>query len=139
MRTFAREVGRPVPFTHTFDPEKKIARIVAVGECDLDSSLAEMLAISSDPRLASDFGVLLDAREVRYDPTNDEIVTMAETWIRLAGRRALAMVVADVLHVGLGNMFAIHFETRGGSASVFRDLTEAEVWLSHRIERELEG
>jgi hypothetical protein len=112
-----------MPYSHVFEPERKIVRIIADGACDFEATRGEFQALAAEP----DF---VNARTIRYQPSNAEIVELAETWIRLAALRPVAIVVSNALHVGLANMFAILAGLHGASVSVFRGVSDAEAWLS---------
>ena len=130
MHSPSRDVIRSMPFTHSFDRERRIVRILAAGPCDLETTRAEMRSIASDPAFEGVRGVFVDSRDIQYDPTNSEVAELAEAWVGLAARRPLVFVVSTAVHVGLANMFSIYAGLHGASVAVFREVDEAEAWLS---------
>ena len=122
-----------MPYQTTFDARRRLAIVVGSGPNDRASSIEAMEALSSDPRLGPDFGILFDSRENSYTPSASEARDLTDAYLARFRDRPLALVVAGLLQYGVGNMIATLFELRGKTAAVFRDRAEAEEWLTASI------
>jgi len=90
---------------------------------------------SKDPRLGTDFGVVLDLRENDYTPSAAEAPELTKLYLDSFRGRPLAMIVSRLVQLGVANMISTIAELRGGSVQAFRDREEGEQWLAAEVAR----
>lgn len=118
-------------FEMSIERDRKFARLSALGEIDLEGSLAALRDLAAALEGETGFGVLLDGRETHYQPSWSDVQTMA----RESGqpnalqKHRIAVVVSTVAQFGLARMFVTYLEGVGCEGAAFRDLESAMEWL----------
>ena len=118
-------------FQHQVSLEEKRARVTGDPPISIDDIQQSIRRLHAEAGFQPDFRVLIDLQRMDFQPSNDEILIIAETLGQNAEyyRNRIAMVVDDDLQYGLMRMATSYAEAKGLRISVFRDLESAEVWL----------
>lgn len=99
-----------------------------LGDEGLRSLAAEL---RSAPEVKPDFGLLIDLRNaVGRSVTTEGVRALARQSLVLSPDSRRAVVVPSDLGYGMGRMYQMLREGRGGEMSVFRDFDEARRWVS---------
>jgi hypothetical protein len=128
-----------MPYSYTVDVERRLGIIVATPSNSFESTRDGILEFSQDPRLGSDFGILLDLRENDYTPSATEAPDLTSLYLEKFHGRPLAMIVSRLVQLGVANMISTIAELRGGSVQAFRDRDEGEKWLAAEVTRRSKG
>ena len=117
----------------TYSIRSNLLLIVASGDYDAAEPPRTLLAALDDAACPPRVALLIDVRESRSlaNRSIEEIRRIAE-FIgphaeRIGGR--CAVVTGNDLQFGLGRMGAVHAESVGVNASIFRDIAPALEWL----------
>lgn len=119
-------------FEHSLSHEEKLARLVGLGELDIEACVAAIRRLAIDLIDAPGYGILLDMRGTDYLGSPAELrqyAGMMNEIESLKGHR-LAIVVKSMAQFGMGRMYTIYHEFQGGEAAVFRELEPAMAWLT---------
>lgn len=120
-----------MPYTWKVDPVARLAFVRGWGPMDLEESLRAPHELLSDPDYDPEFGVLVDLRELEYEPRPEHVVAVAHNLIGIAPllRGRIGVVVAEALataaEVGAAMAGAGGFPLR-----IFTDPDEARAWLA---------
>lgn len=120
-----------MPVNHSFDG--RIALLEPVGDYSTAELKQALLVALADPECPPNPSLLLDLGDSRVllGRTSSEIIDVAEFLVsqraRLGARQAI--VVTSTAAFGLVRMGAAHAMTDGQEPRVFRDRSEARVWL----------
>jgi hypothetical protein len=118
-----------VPAVHEIDVARGIVLTKEWGELS-DGDLRGLYDnIRDDPKFDPSFSQLCDLRAVTSITTSVETLrSLAQTSLfQPAARRAF--VVGREVDFGLARLFQAYSEAQGGTVEVFRNMSDAEVWL----------
>ena len=119
-----------MPFRWTFSEEEELVYVVGQGPVDLASAVETLFLVAGNPRFLSHWRVLVDLREMEYEPQPKEAVEMARVLgvskSMLQGR--VAVVVAAPVRP-LAGLAASLASQNGAAVREFTDPAEARVWL----------
>jgi hypothetical protein len=120
----------PVPYTWSIDRAARFVLVQGAGPMDLEESLAAPVALAGDPEFDPEFGVLVDLREIEYEPWAGDVVEIGRNLVRLRGLfpRGIAVVVPHRLTLA-AELGAAIAAAGGVSVQVFEDLEAARTWV----------
>jgi hypothetical protein len=118
-----------MPYSWKVDPALRLVSVRGWGPMDLEESLSAPHRVLSDPEVEPDFGILVDLRELDYEPRPEDLIAVARNLIDIGPRlRNVAIVVTEALATAaeVGSAMAA---AGGISQRVFTDPEEARRWL----------
>lgn len=122
-----------MPVTYTIDAASKLIRTACSGPITLADVMEHFRQLKGDPACVGYFDVLLDLREADSLPESDQLraVNSQLRAIRVEVEFGMcAIVVNRDAMFGMMRMFGIFAERNFRAIRVFREATEAEVWLT---------
>jgi hypothetical protein len=126
-----------VPIIYEIDAATPLIRTRCIGPVTLADVFEHFRVLGADPAVPEQVNVLLDLREMTSEPQSHQIRAAAAEVIDLKGRvqwGVCAVVAASELLYGMSRVFGVFSQEAFRESRVFRELSEAEVWLaSHRI------
>jgi hypothetical protein len=86
-----------MPFSHLIRQAEQTALVVAEGSIDLQSSVAAMVALATDPDFQPTFRVIVDLRRMKYSPRTKDLfgIRDALTSLRQAFQGGVTLVVHE--------------------------------------------
>jgi hypothetical protein len=124
-----------MPLSYSIDSELGIVRIVVVGGATQSEQTGLADAWSNDPHYKPGMPILLDNRLREEVVSSGHIREMADLTKKsdvLEPGTRCAVVVASDVEFGLTRMYATLAEGGPMETRVFRDIAEAEDWLTGR-------
>jgi hypothetical protein len=120
-----------MPYKWKVDPAARLVFVRGWGPMDLEESLRTPHELLSDPAYDPGFGVLVDLRELDYEPQPDDVVAVAHNLIGMAPllRSRIGVVVAQGLATA-AEVGAAMAGAGGLPLRVFTDPDEARAWLA---------
>jgi hypothetical protein len=118
-----------MPASYAIDPEQKLVLSRIWGTPTEEEILDHGCRLRADPCFRPDFRQLLDMSELKQIQISHEKVRQAarDQFFSPGVRRAL-VAQSDAVF-GMARMYAIASEGEGQTIEVFRDCSEAKVWL----------
>ena len=100
------------------------------GEPARDTVRSALQAIIQHTAFRQGMAVVSQDCPSNYDPSANELRSIAAEWVRLKERiGSVAIVVKQDVHVGLFNMLRAYCQVEGLRIEVFRNIDEALVWI----------
>jgi hypothetical protein len=119
-----------MPITYSIDPIRSLVRVRIWGVLTAAELQDHYARLAADPAFDPTFSRLTDARDTeRFDATSGEVQHAAEGHLFAAGVRR-AIVVATDYQFGMARMFSTFASNIEQQVEVFRDLEDAEAWLT---------
>jgi hypothetical protein len=122
-----------MPVSYELDPRSGVVRLRFGRGATLVKTIEVLHALANDPRLPATLDVLVDLRESPPLPESAQLRTLAGELRRFGPALrwgACALVASSDSHYGMSRMFAVYAESAFEAVQVFRELAEAEAWLS---------
>ena len=119
-----------MPYSYDVDPDVCIAYVRGWGPLDVEESLEAPAVLAKHPDYSSDFGVVVDLRDVLYEPRAKDVVAFARNLISL--RQHFGWRVGIVMPPKLalaGELSAAIAQTGGFPLQIFTDLDAAFRWV----------
>jgi hypothetical protein len=129
-----------MPITYQIDPERNLVTVSAHGVLKEHEYRETRAELASDSRFHSGMKVLEDFRSVeKHAFTTESYKRFIEQEILLQpifGNGRHAIVTHSDLHYGLTRQLIGEMGTSSQEAQAFRDMEEAETWLSNEDDQE---
>ena len=125
-----------MPVTYVVDPERNLIQTSCQGYTTLEEVLEHFDRLERDPGRPTRPDVLLDLTEVTSLPDSDQIRAAANRVgqaNRLMRYRACAIVVRREALYGMIRMFEVFARAHFERTAVFRNRSDADVWLFSRV------
>jgi len=118
-----------VPYTYEFNSATRIAYVRGSGPLDIDESLEAPLILSRQPGFRPDFGVIVDLRDLEYEPNAADVVVVGRNLIRLRHLfdHRVALVVRRKLNLA-AELTAAIASAGGFPLRIFDSPDEAIAW-----------
>jgi len=100
------------------------------GELTCDTVRSALQAIFQHTAFRKGMAIVSQNCPPNYNPSADELRSVANEWLRLKERIGpVAVVVEQDVHVGLFSMLRAYCQVEGLRIEVFRNMDEALVWI----------
>lgn len=116
-------------YRFTFDPKRKLIRVVQDGLENVHSALEVMREVRMHPEFHADYGILCDFRKGAFPRSKIELVKVSEVIKVFFPGQRIALTYSDPEREKGGNFVAASTGTVT-SIRVFNDPEAAEAWLS---------
>jgi hypothetical protein len=118
-----------MPYTFTIDPDSRVAWVFGSGPMDLEESLTAPKLLFAHPDYRPDFGVVVDLRELDYEPAAGDVMVVARNLVNLRAYFAhrLAVVVRRS-HSVAAELVAAIASAGGFPVRIFASAEEARRW-----------
>ncbi len=119
-----------MPYTLEVDPATRMAFVRGSGPMDLQESLEAPVVLTRQPGFRPDFGVIVDLRELEYEPKAADVVAVAHNLIRLRNlfEHRVAVVVRRKLNLA-AQLGAAMAGAGGFALRIFESPEEAIAWV----------
>ncbi len=124
-----------MPFEFHFDSESRMTHVRGWGLTTLEEALRAPIEVAAHPDFESDFGVVVDLRELEFDPGPRDVLETGRNLVRIRSlyKYRLAVVVAAPL--SLPAELAAAVASAGGVAlRIFTELEAARTWACPKPE-----
>lgn len=121
-----------MPLSYAIDSERRLLRIIAVGEVSPSEDRALNRAWASDPRYVPGMAILVDNRARAAGAKAAYVKAMAVASRRhahLFENTRCALVVSRDVQYGMSRMYELCAEGGPIETAVFRSVEDAEAWL----------
>lgn len=122
-----------MPVRYIIDPARKLIHTTCSGPITLADVIEHFRTLKDDPTCVGHLDVLLDVRDVASPPQSDQLRTVNSQVgsIRPKVQFGMCAIVAnrDAMF-GMMRVFGVFAEQNFRAIRVFREVSEAEAWLS---------
>lgn len=120
-----------MPFNYTISPERGVAVVKATGPVDVRSSVEAMGRLAGDPSFRSDYRVVVDLREMEYQPSLGELrlIAWAMGHEKKSYPKRIAVVLSENQRLRRAKRYARFSQLAGFGLELFADMNEAMRWL----------
>jgi hypothetical protein len=122
-----------MPYTYSVDSQSRMAYVRGSGPMDLEESMSAPVELSACPDFQADFGVVVDLRDMEFEPNASDLMEMSHHLIRV--HRLFQHRVALVVNKSLSIPAEISAAIAGAGGFPLRVFTcpdEANEWASAR-------
>lgn len=122
-----------MPVIYELDRTTAQIRTCCVGQVTVTDITAHFQELLGEGELPNQIDTLLDLREMQGVPEANELQSVTTQMALLKqrlGLGAIAIVAEEDILFGMIRMFTVFVESHFTAISVFRDIDEAERWLS---------
>jgi hypothetical protein len=119
-----------VPLSYTIDTINRIVRVRVEGVLTEDDLMAARERLRADPAFDPAFAQYMDLRQatdVALSASTIEFISGLSVFTPGVKR---AFVAEKPVHIGMARMYGLWSELHNQNVRVFRDATEAEIWLA---------
>jgi hypothetical protein len=119
-----------MPYTFSFDPVSRVAWVFGSGPMDLAEALSAPQRLFAHADYRPGFGVLVDLREMEYEPAAGDVMAVARNLVKLRPlfQHRLAVVVRRS-HSVAAELVAAIATASGFPLRIFASVEEARRWV----------
>jgi len=117
--------------TWSISEEKRLALVRVEGPTNLAEVVDSMVEVAGSPDFQSDYGILVDLREMEYSPSVRELIEIASAIINMKSlmQGKLALVTSTAFHHRMTQFNVRLVSVVGVRAKAFREIEEARKWV----------